>query len=104
MRLPRTNSATGTSVNSAPLRRTERPVPKNSLLYKLLRNGGSSASAIAFQIVFGSDLDLVPIEPMVLVEARILRGLQKRSLGGVGQVFVNIGEPLQGSKHWFDPQ
>src|SRR6202521_199833 len=28
-RLPRTNSATGTSVNSAPLRRTERPVPKN---------------------------------------------------------------------------
>jgi hypothetical protein len=28
----------------------------------------------AFQIVFGSDLDLVPIEPMVLVEARVLRG------------------------------
>ena len=40
----------------------------------MLRNGGSSASAIAFQIVFGSDLDLVPIEPMVLVEARVLRG------------------------------
>jgi hypothetical protein len=32
----------------------------------LLRNGGSSASALAFQAVFGSDLDLVPIEPMVL--------------------------------------
>jgi len=28
-RLPRTNSATGTSVNSAPLRRKERLVPKN---------------------------------------------------------------------------
>jgi hypothetical protein len=27
--LPRTNSATGTSVTSAPLRRIERPVPKN---------------------------------------------------------------------------
>jgi hypothetical protein len=40
----------------------------------LLRNGGSSASAIAFQIVFGSDLDLVPIESMVLVEARVLCG------------------------------
>jgi hypothetical protein len=40
----------------------------------LLRNGGSSASAIAFQIVFGSDLNLVPIESMVLVEVRVLRG------------------------------
>jgi hypothetical protein len=28
-RLPRRNSATGTGANSAPLRRTERPVPKN---------------------------------------------------------------------------
>jgi hypothetical protein len=40
----------------------------------LLRNGGSSASAIALQIVLGSDLDLVPIESMVLVEARVLCG------------------------------
>jgi hypothetical protein len=40
----------------------------------LLRNGGSPASAIAFQIVFGSDLDLVPIESMVLVEVRVLCG------------------------------
>jgi hypothetical protein len=38
----------------------------------LLRNSGSSASAIAFQIVFGSDLDLVPIESMVLVEVSVL--------------------------------
>jgi hypothetical protein len=31
-------------------------------------------SAIAFQILFGSDLDLVPIESMVLVEVRVLCG------------------------------
>ena len=31
-------------------------------------------SEIAFQIVFGRDLDIVPIEPVVLVEARVLRG------------------------------
>jgi hypothetical protein len=40
----------------------------------LLRNSGSSASTIAFQIVLGGDLDLVPIESMVLVEVRVLRG------------------------------
>jgi len=40
----------------------------------LLRNGRSSAGATAFQIVFSSDLDFVPIESMVLVETRILRG------------------------------
>jgi hypothetical protein len=39
----------------------------------LLSNGGGSARAAAIQIVFGNDLDLVPIEPMVLVEARVLR-------------------------------
>jgi hypothetical protein len=38
----------------------------------LLRNGGSPTRAIAFQIVFGSYLDLVPIESMVLVEVRVL--------------------------------
>src|SRR5579863_7277030 len=47
---------------------------EEQVLNKLLRNGGSSASATAFQIAFGSDLDLAPIEPMVLVEARVLRG------------------------------
>src|SRR3974390_1097543 len=41
---------------------------------KLLLDGGSSANTTAFPIVLGSDLDLVPIEPMVLVEARVLRG------------------------------
>jgi hypothetical protein len=40
----------------------------------LLRNGRSSTCAFAFQIVFGSDLDLVPIESMVLIEARVLSG------------------------------
>ena len=40
----------------------------------MLRNGGSSATAAAFQIVFGGDFDLVPIEAMVLVEARVLGG------------------------------
>jgi hypothetical protein len=40
----------------------------------LLRNSRSSASATAFQIVFGSDLDLVPIESMVLVETCVLCG------------------------------
>ena len=29
--------------------------------------------AMGFQIVFGRDLELVPIEPLVLVEARLLR-------------------------------
>jgi hypothetical protein len=40
----------------------------------LLCNGRGSAEAAALQIVVGSDLDLVPIEAMVLVEARIFRG------------------------------
>jgi hypothetical protein len=40
----------------------------------LLRNGGSSASAIALQIILGSDLDLVPVESMVLVEVGVLCG------------------------------
>jgi hypothetical protein len=40
----------------------------------LLRDGGGSASAIAFEIVFGGDLDLVPIESMVMVEVRVLCG------------------------------
>jgi hypothetical protein len=40
----------------------------------LLCNGRGSADATSFQIVVGSDLDLVPIEAVVLVEARIFRG------------------------------
>jgi len=40
----------------------------------LLGNGGSSASALAFQIVLGSDFDLVPIESVVVVEVGVLGG------------------------------
>jgi hypothetical protein len=40
----------------------------------LLRNGGSSARAFAFHIFLGCDFNLVPVEAMVLVEARILGG------------------------------
>src|ERR1017187_275733 len=47
---------------------------EEQVFYELLRDGGSSASAIAFQILFGSDLDLVPIEAMVLEELRVLGG------------------------------
>ena len=47
---------------------------EEQLFYELLRNGGSPARATVFQIFFGGDLDLVSIEPMVLVEARVLRG------------------------------
>jgi hypothetical protein len=40
----------------------------------LLCDGGGSANAITFQILLRSDLDLVPIESVVLVEARVLGG------------------------------
>ena len=73
-RLPRNNSATGTSVASAPLRRKERPVPKNRFFTELLRDGGGSARALAFQIIFGSDVDLVPVESVMLVESGVLGG------------------------------
>jgi len=47
---------------------------EEEVFYELLCNGRGSADATSFQIVAGSDLDLVPIEAMVLVEARIFRG------------------------------
>jgi len=47
---------------------------EEEVFYQLLCNGRGSAEAAALQIVVGSDLDLVPIEAMVLVEARIFRG------------------------------
>src|ERR1700739_3884853 len=47
---------------------------EEQILYELLRNCGGAASAIAFQIVFRSDLDLVPIESVMLIEVRVLRG------------------------------
>ena len=45
----------------------------SDLLYELLGDGRGSTFAAAFPIVGGSDLDLVPIEAMVLIEARIFR-------------------------------
>ena len=71
--LPRKSSARGTSVNSAPLRRIERPVPRE-VVHELLCNGRGSTGASTLQILVGSDLDLVPIEAMVLVEACVFRG------------------------------
>lgn len=47
---------------------------KEQVFYELLRQGGSSARALALQIAFGGNLHLMPVEPMVLVEARILGG------------------------------
>ena len=41
---------------------------------ELLRQRGSSSNATSFQVFFSSDLYLVPIEPMMLVKARILCG------------------------------
>ena len=47
---------------------------EKKVFYELLCNGGGSARTTAFQIFIGSDFDLVPIEPMVLVEAPVFRG------------------------------
>jgi hypothetical protein len=53
----------------------ERPArSEEQVFYELLRESRTSANATAFHIFFGSELDRVPIEPMMLVEARILRG------------------------------
>ena len=45
---------------------------EEQVFYELLREGGSSANAAAFHIFFGSELERVPIEAMVLVETRVL--------------------------------
>jgi hypothetical protein len=41
---------------------------------ELLSDGRGTATAGTFEVVFGGDLDLVPIEAMVLVEAGVLGG------------------------------
>lgn len=41
---------------------------------ELLGDGGSSAAARSFKVVFGGDLYFVPIEAVMLVEAGIFRG------------------------------
>ena len=47
---------------------------EEQVFYQLLRKGGPSANAAAFHIAFSSDLHRVPIESMMLVEARVFRG------------------------------
>jgi hypothetical protein len=47
---------------------------EEQVFYQLLRKSGPSANAAAFDIVFSSDLHRVPIESMMLVETRVLRG------------------------------
>ena len=47
---------------------------EEQVFYELLRKGGPSANAAAFHVVFSGDLDRVPIESMMLVEARVFRG------------------------------
>jgi hypothetical protein len=47
---------------------------EEKVFHELLRKGGPSANAAAFDIAFRSDLHGVPIESMVLVEAGIFRG------------------------------
>src|ERR1700722_3082743 len=47
---------------------------EEQVLYQLLRKGGPTANAAAFHIVFSSDFHRVPIESMMVVEARVFRG------------------------------
>ncbi len=47
---------------------------EEQVFYELLRKGGTSAKATAFHIFFGRELDRVPVEAMVLVEAGVFRG------------------------------
>ena len=47
---------------------------EKEVFYQLLRKGGPSAKAAAFQIVLGSDFDRVPIKSVMLVEACVFRG------------------------------
>ncbi|SPE44079.1 hypothetical protein SBA7_290007 [Candidatus Sulfotelmatobacter sp. SbA7] len=47
---------------------------EEQIFYELLGNGGGSASALAFQISLRIDFDLVPVEPVVVVEVGVLGG------------------------------
>jgi hypothetical protein len=67
--LPRTNSATelGALAEDGATRSEEQ------VFDQLLRKRGPSTNAAAFHIVFSSDFNRVPIESMMLVEARVFR-------------------------------
>ena len=73
-RLPRTSSATGTRENSAALRRNGAAGSEEEVFDELLGEGGGAAHALAFHVLVGGDLDLVPVEAVMLVEARVLGG------------------------------
>ena len=60
---------------------------EEQVFYELLREGGSSSNAPSFQILFSSDLDLVPIEPMMLVKACILCG--DYSMLEIGEIWLS---------------
>ena len=47
---------------------------EEQILHQLLRQGGASAGAAALHIFFSGEMDGVPIEAVVVVETRILRG------------------------------
>src|SRR5580704_19007007 len=47
---------------------------EEEVFYQLLRKGRPTANAAAFHIVFSSEFHRVPIESMMLVEARVFRG------------------------------
>ena len=47
---------------------------EEEILDQLLGESGAAAGAAALHILFGGDLDGVPIEAMMLVEARVLGG------------------------------
>src|SRR5579875_353988 len=60
---------------------------EEEIFYKLLGDGGGAAGAAAVEIVIGCDLDLMPVEAMVLVEAGVLGGH-----GGVLQIGRDLAE------------
>ena len=47
---------------------------EEDVFHQLLRNGGPAAKTATFEIILSSDLDGVPIESVMLVEARIFSG------------------------------
>jgi hypothetical protein len=75
-----------------------------ALFMRLLKTGGRAAVIVPDGVLFGSSngrTRYIPLNSVALVAFRVLK---RRSLDGVGPVFVTIGgEPLQGYKHWFEP-
>ena len=48
--------------------------PEEQIFHQLLRNRRPSANTPAFLILFGGKLDRMPIESVVIIEARVLSG------------------------------